>query len=104
MIKFSAARTAAKVKVTFSLPADQPGGAVSVVGDFNGWTPGRHTLHRRSNGTRSVAVELPTDTSIRFRYLGSGGDWFDDADAHDVDDRGGRLVINHPNTPARQPR
>lgn len=66
------------MKITFCLPADDPAGPVSVVGDFNDWEPGRHTLVRRSNGTRSVAVSLLPGETVRFRYLGENGHWFDD--------------------------
>jgi hypothetical protein len=38
-------------------------------------------LVRRSNGTRSVTVTAPAGQELRFRYLGSGGHWFDDPDA-----------------------
>jgi 1,4-alpha-glucan branching enzyme len=70
------------VKITFSLPQDQhPSGPVSVVGDFNDWTPGKHVLAKRANGTRSVAVTLPAGASFRFRYLGENGHWFDDDEA-----------------------
>ena len=48
-----------QIHLTFVLPCDEPGGKVSVVGDFNDWTPGTHTLVRRSNGTRSVKVAVP---------------------------------------------
>jgi 1,4-alpha-glucan branching enzyme len=64
--------------VTFVLPSQEPDGKVSVVGDFNGWTPGRHTLVRRSNGTRSVKVTVPAGQAFGFRYLAEGGVWFDD--------------------------
>jgi 1,4-alpha-glucan branching enzyme len=69
------------VKVTFSLPTEKPAGPVSVVGDFNDWTPGKHVLAKRANGTRSVAVTVPAGTSFRFRYLGENGHWFDDEEA-----------------------
>jgi 1,4-alpha-glucan branching enzyme len=69
------------VKITFSLPSDQLNGTVSVVGDFNDWTPGEHVLAKRANGTRSVAVTVPAGTSFRFRYLGENGHWFDDEEA-----------------------
>ena len=67
-----------KTRITFVLPKEEPAGKVSVVGDFNGWTPGTHTLVRRSNGTRSVGVSLTPGASYRFRYLGEDGHWFDD--------------------------
>jgi 1,4-alpha-glucan branching enzyme len=66
------------VRVTFALPADEPAGAVSVVGDFNNWDPFAHPLRRRTNGTRSAAVTVRTGSTLRFRYLAEGGIWFDD--------------------------
>jgi 1,4-alpha-glucan branching enzyme len=82
MIRLKKAATG--VTVTFALD-DTITGPVSVVGDFNDWTPGAHVLRKRSNGTRSVSVTLPAGESVRFRYLAEGGQWFDDpqADAHD---------------------
>ena len=68
-------------KIQFVLPDDVHDGPVSAVGDFNGWEPGKHKLVRRSNGTRSVSVTVPAGQELRFRYLGSGGVWFDDPDA-----------------------
>jgi len=69
------------VRVTFALPADEPCGAVSVVGDFNNWNPFAHPLRRRANGTRSAAVTVPAGTMLRFRYLADGGVWFNDEGA-----------------------
>jgi 1,4-alpha-glucan branching enzyme len=50
------------VRVTFALPADEPDGAVSVVGNFNDWDPFAHPLRRRANRTRSAAVTVPAGT------------------------------------------
>jgi 1,4-alpha-glucan branching enzyme len=77
------------VRVTFALPTDQPGGGVSVVGDFNNWDPFAHPLRRRANGTRSATVTVPAGSTLRFRYLGDGGLRFDDEtisgrDGHDA--------------------
>lgn len=80
-----------KTRVTFSLPADDPG-VVSVVGSFNDWTPGRHELVARRDGTRSVSVTLPPGEH-RFRYLGTGGRWFDDHGADRVDPAGCTLRV-----------
>ena len=66
-----------KTRVTFSLPVNQPSGPVSVVGTFNGWEPGRHELKPRRNGTRTVSVTVDPG-HYRFRYLATGGVWFDD--------------------------
>jgi 1,4-alpha-glucan branching enzyme len=66
------------VKITFTLPVDEPTGTISVVGDFNDWIPGTTVLAKRANGTRSAAVTLPAGSKYRFRYLGENGHWFDD--------------------------
>jgi 1,4-alpha-glucan branching enzyme len=76
------------VKLTFTLPQDQPPGDVSVVGTFNDWTPGKHRLVKRANGTRSATVTASTGTTLRFRYLGEDGHWFDEPDADTIDDTG----------------
>jgi hypothetical protein len=80
-------------KIQFVLPDDVHDGPVSAVGTFNDWTPGAHRLARRSNGTRSVTVVVDRGQVVRFRYLGTGGQWFDDLDAHEVDGSGGVLHV-----------
>ncbi|MEU9036373.1 isoamylase early set domain-containing protein [Streptomyces sp. NPDC048352] len=74
-----------RTHVTFVLPADAPAGPVSVVGDFNDWQPGTHTLEPRTDGTRAVTVPLPANSVHSFRYLAAGDYWFDEdqADGHD---------------------
>jgi 1,4-alpha-glucan branching enzyme len=89
LIKVTRPTPSGQVRVTFVLPATEPAGAVSVVGDFNGWNPYAHPLRKRSNGVRSAVVTLPAGTTLRFRYLAEGGIWFDDEtatmrDAQDV--------------------
>jgi hypothetical protein len=81
-----------KLHLTFVLPKDEPVGKVSVVGDFNDWEPGAHTLVRRSNGTRSVRVTVPRGERIRFRYLGEEGHWFDDPSVELRDSRDGVVL------------
>jgi 1,4-alpha-glucan branching enzyme len=85
VIKTSRAGGPEVVRVTFVLPADEPAGAVSVVGDFNGWNPFAHPLRRRTNGTRSAVARVPAGSTLRFRYLGEGGRWFDDESGTRVD-------------------
>jgi len=81
-----------KTRITFALPADRPAGVVSVVGDFNDWSPGRHELRTRRNGTRTVSVILPPGIH-RFRYLATGGIWFDDDSADEIDQQGSLLHL-----------
>ncbi len=68
-------------KVTFVLPCDEPAGEVSVVGDFNDWSPGVHTFTRSTYGTRAVTLCLPLQQTYAFRYLAEGGHRFGEPDA-----------------------
>ncbi|WP_405532971.1 isoamylase early set domain-containing protein [Streptomyces avidinii] len=79
-----------RTEVTFVLPADVPPGPVSVVGDFNDWQPGVHTLKARKDGKRAVTVALPMESVPSFRYLAAGDNWFNDESA-DQDDPNSRL-------------
>ena len=88
MIRRSRVAKSDAVKLTFALPQDEPVGPVSVVGDFNDWTPGKHVLAKRANGTRSISVTVAGGSTVRFRYLGANGHWFDDSDADRVDEHG----------------
>ena len=78
MIKTTKPGRDGTVRVTFALPIDEAGGAVSVVGNFNDWNPHAHPLRKRANQTRSAAVTVQAGTTLRFRYLAEGGVWFDD--------------------------
>lgn len=75
-------------RIQFVLPDDIHDGPVSAVGTFNDWRPGVHRLVKRSNGTRSVSVAVPSGQEVRFRYLGKGGVWFDDPDASEISPEG----------------
>ena len=93
MIRRTRDKRSTDVRLTFVIPLDAHDGPVSVVGDFNGWTPGAHPLVKRSNGARSAVVSLPAGTEARFRYLGDGGRWFDDPDADWLDQEGGLVRV-----------
>jgi 1,4-alpha-glucan branching enzyme len=81
------------VRVTFVLPAEEPAGPVSVVGDFNDWNPYAHPLRKRTNGTRSAVVKVPAGSKLHFRYLAEGGRWFDDDTAETRDSHGALLTV-----------
>ena len=81
------------VRVTFTLPVDDPGGAVSVVGSFNDWNPYTHPLRKRANRTRSAAVTVQAGTTLHFRYLAEGGVWFDDETVPTQDARGAAITV-----------
>ena len=72
------------VKVTFVLSDNHPyGDEVSVVGDFNDWTPGEHMFVRRSNQTYSINVTLPEDDRFAFRYYSEEDGWINEDEADD---------------------
>jgi len=81
------------VRVTFALPVDEPGGAVSVVGNFNDWNPLTHPLRKRANRTRSAAVTVQAGSTLHFRYLAEGGVWFDDESVAAHDGRGAAITV-----------
>jgi 1,4-alpha-glucan branching enzyme len=93
VIKVSRSVRGDSVRVTFALPASEPPGAVSVVGDFNNWDPSAHPLRKRSNGTRSAAVTVLPGSTLHFRYLAEGGVWFDDESAHPTDGQGATISV-----------
>lgn len=78
-------------EVTFILPGDRPPGPVSVVGDFNDWQPGVHTLTPRKDGKRAVKVKLPSESTHSFRYLAAGDYWFNEDSDGDQDGPNSRL-------------
>ena len=92
MLKISHSSKAAQTKLTFALPLDHPAGPVSVVGNFNDWTPGAHRLVKRANGTMSATVTLADTYIANFRYLGQDGVWFDEPEA-DYVDAGASVVL-----------
>ena len=73
------------VKITFAL-ADVDG--VSLISDLNGWDPGVHPLKKRSNGLRSVSVTIPPGHVVKFRYVTSAGEFFDDPEADSFEPNG----------------
>jgi len=81
------------VAVTFVLPADHPNAPVSVVGSFNDWQPYRNPMRRRPDGSLQTTVTTHAGTTLRFRYLGAQGVWFDDQDADRIDTEGGMLFV-----------
>lgn len=93
MIKVAKPTRSGTVRVTFELSAAEPAGAVSVVGDFNGWDPYAHPLRKRGKGPRTAVVNVPAGSTLHFRYLAEGGIWFDDETAGSCDAQGAWLTV-----------
>ena len=47
MLKLTGSTKSPTRTITFALPSDHPAGKVSVVGNFNDWTPGAAPLKKR---------------------------------------------------------
>ncbi|WP_392893173.1 hypothetical protein [Streptomyces sp. LN699] len=62
-----------------------------MVGDFNDWQPGVHTLTPRKDGHRAVTVVLPSASAHSFRYLAAGDYWFNDENAEAQDGANSRV-------------
>jgi 1,4-alpha-glucan branching enzyme len=90
MFRATKIRNSNAYQLTFSLPSSAPG-QVSVVGDFNDWTPGRHRMRTLRDGSRAVSIRVSGGRPVRFRYLAPGGQWFDDEHA---DRDGGNCVVH----------
>jgi 1,4-alpha-glucan branching enzyme len=93
LIKVAKPTRSGEVRVTFALPATEPAGAVSVVGDFNDWDPYAHPLRKRAGGVRSAVITIPAGTTVHFRYLAEGGIWFDDETAERRDVHGAMITV-----------
>lgn len=92
MLKLTGSTKSPTRTITFALPSDHPAGKVSVVGNFNDWTPGAAPLKKRSNGTMSTTVKVPADYIVAFRYLGENDAWFDEPEA-DFIDSGASVIL-----------
>lgn len=84
------------MKVRFILDNAHSPGQASVVGSFNGWTPGLDSLENDHDGTRSVVIGLSYGERHVFRYLGPGDEWFDDPDADEITVEGSVLQRDVP--------
>lgn len=91
MIQCEPTKKAGTVKVTFrvgDIPTES--GALSVVGDFNGWQPGATPFERSADGELQACTTLPVGERYAFRYLAEQGGWFNDdaADAYEPNGMG----------------
>ncbi len=73
--------TSDRTKITFAVPHDLAPASVSLIGEFNEWNPEAHPMKKRSNGTRSVTLELPTGRSWEYLYVTDDGVFFCDPEA-----------------------
>ena len=79
MIKKRFFKTKNEVDVTFRTSLDHDVEGVSMVCDAYDWEP--MAMSRRPKRTWQLPTRLPVDQVVQFRYLASGGLWFNDDDA-----------------------
>ena len=77
-MKKSYTKTGRACRVTFSLPSAIDAKRAALCGEFNDWSPDRHPMKLRRDGSFSVTVSLPTGRDYRFRYLLDGRAWEND--------------------------
>lgn len=71
------------VLVAFELPATVAATSVSLVGDFNGWSPEKNPMNLLDDGRFRTELPLPAGRRWRFRYLLDGQRWENDWAADD---------------------
>ncbi len=79
-----------RVEVTFRMPALEGVTALSVSGDFNGWSTTATPLSRQADGSWTATLVLEGGRSYRYRYRDGEGRWHNDwqADAYVPNDFG----------------
>jgi 1,4-alpha-glucan branching enzyme len=67
-------------KVTFRLPREATNGAevVTIVGDFNDWSPTKSKMKKLKNGDFTITLPLDCNKEYRFRYLIDANRWEND--------------------------
>jgi 1,4-alpha-glucan branching enzyme len=79
-IKKQYLKTSAECRITFRLPREAAPGSrlVTIVGDFNNWSPRKNPMRRLKSGDYTVALKLQRDREYRFRYLIDENRWEND--------------------------
>jgi len=73
-----------RVSVTFRQEMDEGVRALDLLGTFNDWTPGKHRMTRRKDGSWSITVRLPKGAAHQYRFLADGKQWVTDDQADEV--------------------
>ena len=91
MLKKNYTKTGKFCRVTFKVPPYVDARKIMLCGDFNDWNKKATAMKPLKDGSFSVTITLPANTSYRFKYyLGTHrweNDW--DADGYISNDFGG---------------
>lgn len=78
MLKKEYTKTGRSCRVTFSMPQEVGAEKVFLVGDFNDWDPGSHTLKGGKKSDYKITISLKPGQTYHYRYLIDGERWEND--------------------------
>jgi len=81
MLKKNYTKTGHFCRVTFKMPPDVDARKVMLCGDFNDWNKKATVMKPLKDGSFSVTVTLPANSSYRFKYYLGAHRWENDGDA-----------------------
>ncbi len=70
-----------KVRVTFTMPAQDCGECLYLVGWFNEWDESVYRMERGSDGNWSLTLELEPGCEYQYRFRTPDGRWLNDTSA-----------------------
>lgn len=83
-IKKKYSQNKGECKVTFILSNELSKNfhTISIVGDFNNWSPNKNMFaETEPDGSFTTTIILHSNKSYQFKYLGDGVNWFNEIDA-----------------------
>ena len=83
MIKKQYLKTKEVCKVTFRIPPEigKSVKSVSVVGEFNNWSPTANPMAKLKSGAFKTTIDLPNGKEYQFRYLLDKDNWQNDTES-----------------------
>jgi 1,4-alpha-glucan branching enzyme len=81
MLKKNYTKTGQFCRVTFKVPPDVGARKIMLCGDFNDWNKHATAMKPLKDGSFSVTITLPANTSYRFKYYLGTHRWENDWDA-----------------------
>jgi len=84
MIKKTKIRGSKMISVTFATFEHSEANELSLVGEFNDWSPETHPMRRRKDGAWAATVRLQKGSEHQYRFLVDGADWASDPEADEL--------------------
>jgi 1,4-alpha-glucan branching enzyme len=95
MVKKAYSQTGQKCRVTFELLPKGDVQTAHICGEFNDWSPTKHPMKRRKDGTFWASLWVASGRQYRFRYLLNGEQWHNEqaADSYVPNPYGGEDCV-----------